>query len=47
MREHGVPDRPDPTITATGQGIHDSSGGSGLNPQSPAFRETEKICGGD
>jgi hypothetical protein len=54
MREHGVPNYPDPTITGNGNGhghghgITTSSGGpgAGINPQSPAFQQAQKICGG-
>ncbi|MGO9882147.1 MAG: hypothetical protein ACLPV4_03930 [Solirubrobacteraceae bacterium] len=45
MREHGVPNFPDPTITSNGQGITQSSGGPGINPRSPAFQHAQKICG--
>jgi len=44
MREHGVPNFPDPTISTNGGGIVQSSGGRGLNPQSPAFQQAQKIC---
>jgi hypothetical protein len=46
MREHGVPNFPDPIVTGNGQGISSSSGGGGINPQSPAFQQAEKLCGG-
>ncbi len=47
MREHGVPNFPDPTVTSNGNGISESSGaGAGMNPQSPAFQRAEKICQG-
>ncbi len=47
MREHGVPNFPDPTVTGNAQGITVSSGGgTGINPRSPAFQQAEKICGG-
>lgn len=46
MREHGVPNYPDPTITGNGQGIQSSSGGAGISARSPAFQQAEKICGG-
>jgi hypothetical protein len=45
MREHGVPNFPDPTVTSDGGGIAVASGG-GLNPRSPAFRQAQKICQG-
>lgn len=44
MREHGVPNFPDPTFSSTGGAIVQSSGGSGINPRSPAFQEAQKIC---
>jgi hypothetical protein len=43
MREHGVPNFPDPTFTSSG-GIAESSGGGGINPRSPAFQQAQKIC---
>ena len=48
MRKHGVPNFPDPTVTGSGNGITQSSGGpgAGINPRSPAFQQAEKICGG-
>jgi hypothetical protein len=46
MRAHGVPNFPDPTVSSNGNGITESSGGGGMNPQSPAFQKAEKICGG-
>jgi len=46
MREHGVPNYPDPTFTGNAHGITVSSGGTGINPRSPAFQQAEKICGG-
>jgi hypothetical protein len=46
MREHGVPNFPDPVITVNGDGISQASGGAGINPQSPAFQQAQKICGG-
>jgi hypothetical protein len=45
MREHGVPNFPDPTITSNGHGISQRSGGAGIDPRSPAFQQAEKICG--
>jgi len=44
MREHGVPNFPDPTVTSSGGGIVQSSGGGGLDPRSPAFQQALKIC---
>jgi hypothetical protein len=44
MREHGVPNFPDPTFSSDVGGISVSSGGPGLNPRSPAFRQAQKIC---
>ena len=46
MREHGVPNFPDPVITVNGHGISQASGGAGINPRSPAFQQAQKICGG-
>jgi hypothetical protein len=45
MREHGVPNFPDPTVTGDGSGIAESSDSAGLNPRSPAFQQAQKICG--
>jgi hypothetical protein len=44
MRQHGVPNFPDPTVSGGAQGITVSSGGGGINPQSPAFQQAQKIC---
>jgi hypothetical protein len=44
MREHGVPNFPDPTVSSNGGGITQSSGGRGIDPQSPAFQQAQKIC---
>jgi hypothetical protein len=45
MREHGVPNFPDPTVTGNGHGITQSSGGgAGTNPRSPAFQQAQKVC---
>jgi hypothetical protein len=46
MREHGVPNFPDPVITINGHGISQASGGAGINPRSPAFQQAQRICGG-
>lgn len=46
MREHGVPNFPDPVITVHGDGISQASGGGGVDPRSPAFQQAQKICGG-
>ena len=43
MRKHGVP-IPDPTFPSGG-GI-EANLGSGVNPQSPAFENAAKACGG-
>ncbi|MGH2885592.1 MAG: hypothetical protein ACRDPA_23315, partial [Solirubrobacteraceae bacterium] len=41
MREHGVPDFPDPTFPRSGGiGIQQYLG----NPQSPAFEHAQKVC---
>jgi len=45
MRTHGVPNFPDPTFP-TGGGVAISVG-PGVNPQSPAFQQAEKVCGTD
>jgi hypothetical protein len=51
MRTHGVPNFPDPTLSATGRGetliLHGLvfAVGSGLNPQSPAFKQAAAACG--
>jgi len=42
MRSHGVPSFPDPA--GGGSGIQ--LGGTGVNPQSPAFKSARKACGG-
>jgi hypothetical protein len=42
MRDHGVPNYPDPTFS--GGGMSQSLGGPGLNPRSPAFQQAQKIC---
>jgi hypothetical protein len=50
MRSHGVPNFPDPQV-GTGPGgrgismrLGAKGGGSGINPQSPAFQAAQKIC---
>jgi hypothetical protein len=43
MREHGVPNYPDPTFSGGAMGIQ--IGGPGDNPQSPAFQNAQKVCG--
>jgi hypothetical protein len=45
MRQHGVPNFPDPIIHISGAGVTATSGGRGLDPQSPAFQRAQKICG--
>ena len=42
MREHGVPNFPDPTFSGGGERINL---GPGLNPQSPAVEQAAKSCG--
>jgi hypothetical protein len=42
MRSHGVPSFPDPG--GGGGGVQ--LGGTGVNPQSPAFKSARKACGG-
>jgi hypothetical protein len=44
MRKHGVPNFPDPTFPAGG-GVAIKIG-SGVNPQSPAFKQAAAACGG-
>lgn len=46
MREHGVPNFPDPVITVNGRGISQASGGAGIDSRAPAFQQAQKICGG-
>ena len=46
MRGHGVPNFPDPTVTAAGNGISERSGGAGIDPRSPAFQQAQRICAG-
>jgi hypothetical protein len=46
MREHGVPNFPDPVITVNGHRISQASGGAGINARSPAFQQAQKICEG-
>ena len=46
MRQHGVPDFPDPTIHTSGHGISQGSDGPGIDPRSPAFQQAQKICAG-
>ena len=44
VRTHGVPNYPDPSFPAGG-GIRVEIG-PGVNPQSPAFQNAQKACGG-
>jgi hypothetical protein len=47
MREHGVPNFPDPTFSADGGGVTISSGGrGGIDPRSPAFQQAQRACQG-
>jgi len=46
MREHGVPNFPDPVVTVNGGGISQASGSAGIDPRSPAFQQAQRICGG-
>ncbi len=46
MREHGVPNFPDPKVTASGGGVSVGSGGGGISPRSPAFQQAQKACSG-
>jgi hypothetical protein len=45
MRSHGVPNYPDPTFPAGG-GVIDRGAPAGINPNSPAFQNAAKACGG-
>jgi hypothetical protein len=40
MRAHGVPNFPDPTAGGGGVNLH----GTGINPQSPAFKSAHRAC---
>jgi hypothetical protein len=42
MREHGVPKLQDPTFPP-GRGIEVTD--AGVNPQSPAYKRAEAVCG--
>jgi hypothetical protein len=44
MRANGVPNYPDPT-SGNGGGVSNSIAGSGVDPNSPAFKRAEKKCG--
>jgi hypothetical protein len=44
MRAHGVPNFPDPDFSGNGIRIHVGSG-SGLDPNSPAFKSAQQACG--
>ena len=44
MREHGVPNFPDPTVSSSGGGIVSKSGAPGINPRSPAFQHAQQDC---
>ena len=46
MRSHGVPNFPDPQFgSGPDGGIGIRLGGSGINPNSPAFQAAQKACG--
>ena len=46
MREHGIPDFPDPTFDAEGGAkIRIQAGGGNLNPEDPKFKAAEEACG--
>lgn len=46
MRAHGVPNFPDPTFqNGPNGGVGVRIGGSGLDPNSPAFQAASKACG--
>jgi hypothetical protein len=44
MRQHGVPNFPDPIVHVSGTGVSVRSGGPGINPRSPAFRQAQRVC---
>jgi hypothetical protein len=45
MRTHGLPDFPDPTVSADGAGISlGDKRNSSLNPRSPVFQAAQKAC---
>lgn len=44
MRQHGVPNFPDPTFSQGGQGLTVSSGNSAANARAPAFQRAQKDC---
>jgi hypothetical protein len=46
MRAHGVPSFPDPQFSSSGSGFRVQIGGkgSGLDPNSPAFKSAQKAC---
>ncbi len=45
MRAHGVPNFPDPQVSASGGGVAVRiSAGSGVDPSSPAFQKAQTIC---
>lgn len=44
MRAHGITNFPDPTFSSHGAGIS-LSAGSGINPNSPAFKAAQSACG--
>ena len=43
IRTHGVPNFPDPQFEAGGAGIR--LGGTGIDPNSPAFKKAQQECG--
>jgi len=44
MRDHGVPNYPDPTFGTNGVTQSQRAGGPGINPRSPAFQQAQKAC---
>ena len=45
MRAHGVPNFPDPQVTASGGGVQVRiSAGSGVDSSSPAFQKAQTVC---
>jgi hypothetical protein len=44
MREHGIENFPDPTISEDGEAELNITKSSGINPQSSEFKEAEEAC---
>jgi hypothetical protein len=47
MREHGVPNFPDPKFSGGGAQLRIGGPSSGINPRSPQFQAAQKTCQGD